>query len=193
MIHGTVSTRPPTESSPSPEAHADPALVRGSVVDAVVYIEDLHSRVESGFNAAHGSSRLELKDQTLRPRILVVPVGTSVGFANHDSLFHNIFSVSPAKPFNLGRIGRGESKRVTFDKPGLINVYCSLHPNMAAYILVVPNHAFTRPDSLGRFVLPTLPKGHYVVNVWHPDFPAIRREVTISRGVRPELLVKLGS
>jgi len=80
-----------------------------------------------------------------------------------------------------------------FDKPGLINVYCNLHPNMAAYILVVPNRAFTRPDSLGRFVLPTLPKGRYVVNVWHPDFPPIRREITITGGVRPELVVTLGS
>jgi plastocyanin len=193
-IHGTISTRTPTESAvPSQEPTVDHALVRGSVADAVIYIEEAHPRVGSGLRAAHGSARVELKDQTLRPRILVVPAGTSVEFANHDSLFHNIFSVSPAKPFNLGRFGRGESKRVTFDKPGLINVYCNLHPNMAAYILVVPNRAFTRPDSLGRFVLPTLPKGHYVVNVWHPDFPTIRREVTITGGAGSELVVTMGS
>jgi len=192
-IHGTISTRTSTESAlPPQEPKADHALARGSVVDAVVYVEELHPRVESR-RRAHGPSRLELKDQTLRPRILVVPAGTSVEFSNHDSLFHNIFSVSPAKPFNLGRFGRGESKRVTFDKPGLINVYCNLHPNMAAYILVVPNRMFTRPDSLGRFVLPTLPKGRYVVNVWHPDFPSIRREITITGGAQPELVVTLGS
>jgi plastocyanin len=192
VIRGTVSTRAPTElASPPQEPTADRAVVHGSVVDAVVYVEELPPRVESGYRA-HGSSRVELRGQTLRPRILVVPAGTRVEFANHDSLFHNIFSVSPAKPFNLGRFGRGESKRVTFDKPGLVNVYCSLHPNMAAYILVVPNRAFTRPDSLGRFFLPTLPRGRYVVNVWHPDYPAIRREVTITGGARPELVLTLG-
>src|SRR6266853_1055389 len=86
MIHGTISTRPPVGMViPSQEPNADHALVHGSVVDAVVYIEELHPRVESG-SRTQGSSRLELKDQTFRPRILVVPVGTSVEFANHDSL-----------------------------------------------------------------------------------------------------------
>jgi hypothetical protein len=194
MIRGTLSTRAPTNSAiPSQEPGADRASVRGSVVDAVVYVEEVHPRGESRLPARYSSSRLELKGQTLRPRILVVLPGTSVEFPNHDSLFHNIFSVSPAKPFDLGRYGRGESKRVTFDKPGLVNVYCKLHPNMAAYILVVPNRAFARPDSSGRFVLPPLPKGRYVVNVWHPDFPAIRREVTVEGGEKSELVLTLGS
>jgi hypothetical protein len=194
MIRGTLSTRAPTNSAiPSQEPGADRASVRGSVVDAVVYVEEVHPRGESRLPARYSSSRLELKGQTLRPRILVVLPGTSVEFPNHDSLFHNIFSVSPAKPFDLGRYGRGESKRVTFDKPGLVNVYCKLHPNMAAYILVVPNRAFARPDSSGRFVLPPLPKGRYVVNVWHPDFPAIRREVTVEGGEKSELVMALGS
>jgi hypothetical protein len=134
-----------------------------------------------------------MKGQTLRPRILVVPVGTTVEFPNQDSLFHNVFSVSPARPFDLGRYGRGKSKRVTFDKPGLVNVYCNLHPNMASYILVVPNRAFARPDSSGRFALPALPKGRYAVNVWHPDFPTVRREVTVTGGESSELVVTLGS
>ena len=194
LIRGTVSTRAPAGSAtPSEVPNPDSASVRGSVLDAVVYVEELGRRGESRFRAEQTSARLELKGQALRPRILVVPAGTTVEFSNHDSLFHNVFSVSPAKPFNLGRYGRGKSKRVTFDKPGLVNVYCNLHPNMAAYLLVVPNRAFARPDSSGRFVLPTLPKGRYAVNVWHPDFPAIRREVTVTDGERAELVVTLGS
>lgn len=194
VIRGTLSTRTPTESVIlSQEPNADRASARSPVVDAVVYIEEVHLRGESRLPAGRASPRLELQGQTLRPRILVVPAGTSVEFPNRDSLFHNIFSVSPAKPFDLGRYGRGESRRVTFDKPGLVNVYCKLHPNMAAYILVVPNRAFARPDSSGRFVLPTLPKGRYVVNVWHPDFPAIRREVTVKGGEKSELVMTLGS
>ena len=193
VIRGTLSTRAPIESvtpTPSPESNAGPASVRGSILDAVVYIEEMHAG--SRLPTAHASLRLELNGQTLTPRILVVPAGSTVEFPNLDSLFHNVFSVSPARPFDLGRYGRGKSKRITFDKPGLVNVYCKLHPNMAAYILVVPNQAFARPDSSGRFVLPALPKGRYFVNVWHPDFPATRREVTVPASEKSELVVTLG-
>jgi len=193
VIRGTLSAGTPTGSViPAQEPKADRASVRGSVVDAVVYVEGVRLRGESRLPAGQASPRLELKGETFRPRILVVPAGTSVEFPNHDSLFHNIFSVSPAKSFDLGRYGRGESKRVTFDKPGLVNVYCKLHPNMAAYVLVVPNRAFARPDSTGRFVLPPLPKGRYVLNVWHPDFPAIRREVAVTGDKKSELVMTLG-
>jgi len=189
-IRGTLSTRPLADTAiPSQE----PGAERGSVADAVVYLEELDHRDESRLRAPYASTRLELRGQSLRPRILVVPVGSSVVFPNEDSVFHNVFSVSPAKRFDLGRYARGKSKRLTFDKPGLVNVYCKLHPDMAAYIVVVPNRAFTRPDSSGRFALPTVPRGRYALNVWHPDFPAIRREVTITDGERSELVVTLGS
>ena len=186
VIRGTLSAGTPTGSVVPPQP-------RGSVVDAVVYVEGVRLRGESRLPAGQAPPRLELKGETLRPRVLVVPVGTSVEYPNHDSLFHNVFSVSPAKPFDLGRYGRGESKRVTFDNPGLVNVYCKLHPNMAAFILVVPNRAFARPDSTGRFVLPPLPKGRYVLNVWHPDFPEIRREITVPGDEKSELVMTLGS
>jgi len=193
-IRGTLSTRVPVDSAaPSQEPGTNLSPARGSVVDAVIYVEELDLKRGSRLAGGAPSTRLEMKGQTLRPRILVVPVGTTVEFPNQDSLFHNVFSVSPARPFDLGRYGRGKSKRVTFDKPGLVNVYCNLHPNMASYILVVPNRAFARPDSSGRFALPALPKGRYAVNVWHPDFPTVRREVTVTGGESSELVVTLGS
>lgn len=189
-IRGTLSARDSVESTPtSPEQTVE----RGTISDAVIYLEELDHRDESRLRAAYVSTRLELRGQSLRPRILVVPVGSSVEFPNQDSVFHNIFSVSPARPFDLGRYGRGKSRRLTFQKPGLVNVYCKLHPDMAAYIVVVPNRAFTRPDSSGRFVLPSVPRGRYALHVWHPDFPVIRREVTIPDGERSELTVTLGS
>jgi plastocyanin len=191
-IRGTLSTRT-TADSAAPVPGADGTSVSASIVDAVVYVEELDLKQGSRLAGGGPSLRLEMRGQALRPRILVVPVGTSVEFPNGDSLFHNIFSVSPAKTFDLGRYGRGKSKRVTFDKPGLVNVYCKLHSNMAAYVLVVPNRAFARPDSSGRFALPALPKGRYAVNVWHPDFPMIRREVTVAGGEHSELVLSLGS
>jgi hypothetical protein len=130
VIRGTLSARAGAEPTLSnQERNAGPASARCSLADAVIYVEGLRPGVESRLPAAPAPSRLEVIGQVLRPRVLVVPVGTSVEFLNQDSLFHNLFSVSPAKPFDLGRCGRGESKRVTFDKPGLVNVYCNLHSN----------------------------------------------------------------
>jgi len=193
VIRGTLSTRTPAELATPPEPNGERASVHSSLADAVVYLEEAPPRGELRIPAEHGSPRVDLRGENFRPRILVIPVGTSVEFANHDTLFHDIFSVSPAKPFDLGRYGRGGSRRVTFDKPGPVNVYCKLHPNMAAYILVVPNRAFARPDSSGRFVLRGLPGGRYVVNAWHPDFPAIRREVTVKDGETLKLAIPFGS
>jgi len=189
-IRGTLSA-----SSPGAESADDSGRVSavGSIHDAVVYVEPRHVRGEPIVPAVPTLARLELKDQEFRPRILAVPVGSTVEFTNNDSLYHDVFSVSPARRFELGRCGGGKTRRVTFERAGLVKIYCNLHPNMAAYVLVVPSRTFARPDSLGRFVLPRLPKGKYVVNVWHPDFPVIRREVTVSGGEDAEVLVTLGS
>ena len=192
IIRGTVSAVAPSESTvPTPEPSGR-IRAPSSVLDAVVYVERIPLRVESKL-AAPPTAHFEMRSQAFWPRVLVVPVGTSVEFSNRDNLFHHVFSVSPTKPFDLGRYGQGKSNRVTFNKPGLINVYCNLHPSMAAYVLVAPNRAFARPDSSGRFVLPTLPPGQYVVNVWHPDFPAVSRVVTVVGGREADLNVTLGS
>ena len=194
VIRGTLSARTPAPGSggPPPEADSARVSVDRSVLDAVVYVERLHGREPVG-PTARTLSRVELKDQGFRPRILAIPAGSSVEFANHDTLFHSVFSVSPARKFDLGRCGRGKTRRVTFERPGLVKVYCTIHPNMAAYILVVPSEVFARPDSLGRFALPRLPRGTYVVNVWHPDFPVVRRNVKVSGREDSEIVVTLGS
>jgi hypothetical protein len=66
-----------------------------------------------------------------------------------------------------------------FRKSGLVQVYCDIHANMAGFILVLPNHAFARPDPSGAFELPELPAGTYAVKVWHPDLPEMRRSVEV--------------
>src|SRR2546428_652282 len=75
----------------------------------------------------------------------------------------------PARRFDLGKYPRGSSRRVDFRKPGLVNVYCEIHSNMEAFVLVLPNHAFTRPSATGEYALPDLPAGSYQLHVWHPD------------------------
>ncbi|MFH1068631.1 MAG: hypothetical protein V1794_03320, partial [Candidatus Glassbacteria bacterium] len=95
--------------------------------------------------------KLEIRQQnkTFVPHVLPVQVGSTVGFPNLDPLYHNVFSYSHAKRFDLGRYQKGKSKEVTFDKAGIVEVYCEIHENMLAYIVVVDSPYFTRADSEG--------------------------------------------
>jgi plastocyanin len=159
-----------------------PVVVRGSVLDAVVYVESIAPAIDSTLSVEGSAPAMEQKDQAFAPRVVAVPVGAAVAFPNRDPIFHSVFSVSPVKRFDLGKYGRGKSKSVRFTKPGPVNIYCDIHSDMAGFILVVPNRAFTQPDADGRFALPSLPPGTYTVVAWHPDFKSVRRTVQIPEG-----------
>jgi plastocyanin len=168
------------------------ALVRGTVGDAVLSIEQIPATAESVLARMPVSREPQLaqQGQAFVPRVLAIAVGTVVDFPNRDPIFHNVFSVSPVKRFDLGKYPRGQSRRVTFSKPGLVQVYCDIHANMAAYIVVLPNHAIARPDDVGAFAFPDLPPGEYLIKVWHPDLPELKRKVEVREGkkdVRVEL------
>ena len=147
----------------------------GGVAEAIVYVEKLPASVVVP-PPPTTRPELEQRGQAFAPRVLAIQVGTTVEFPNRDPIYHNVFSVSPAKRFDLGKYPKGQSRRLRFDKPGLVNVFCDIHSDMAAYVFVVPHHVFTRPNDAGRFALPPLPAGSYVLRAWHPD----RGEVTQS-------------
>jgi len=125
---------------------------------------------------------LAQRGQAFDPRVVVVAAGGEVQFPNFDPIYHNVFSVSPAKRFDLGKYPRGQSRSIVFPKPGLVNVFCDIHTNMAAFILVVPNAGWVRPGPDGRFALTGMPPGHYRLHWWHPDFPAGETDVDVPRG-----------
>ncbi|HEY3215234.1 MAG TPA: carboxypeptidase regulatory-like domain-containing protein [Candidatus Eisenbacteria bacterium] len=154
-------------------------VVRGTVTDAVISFESLPAAAESLMTPSATPPQLAQKDQAFMPRVLAVAVGTSVDFPNQDPIYHNVFSVSPVKRFDLGKYPRGHSKRVTFGKPGVVQVYCDIHSQMAAFVLVLPHRGFTQPDAAGHFTLPNVPAGHYKLRVWHPDLHELHREVDV--------------
>lgn len=154
-------------------------VVRGRVEDAVVFLERLPAGADSLLPPPGPAPRLVQKDQAFAPRVTAVAVGTTVAFPNDDPIYHNVFSASPARRFDLGKYPKGASRSVTFHRPGLVNVYCDIHSNMEAFVLVLPHRAFARPDAAGRWALPEVPPGRYVVRAWHPDFPELSREVTL--------------
>jgi plastocyanin len=186
-IRGTVTlAAPPTAAEAEPDRYPGSARamsgamphMRNVVGDAVVWVEKIPAETEAAIPAPE-APRLSQKDQSFVPRVVAVPLGSPVDFPNLDPIYHNVFSLSPVKRFDLGKYPRGQSRRVLFDKPGLVNVYCDIHSDMAAFILVVPNRAYAQPDAQGSYHLPPLPTGHYVVHVWHPDRPEQKREVSV--------------
>ena len=107
-----------------------------------------------------GAFTLTQKDKTFRPHILAVPIGSTVEFPNQDTIFHNVFSLSWPRPFDLGLYRAGSSRTQTFVQPGEYRVFCNIHPQMTALILVVATPYVARPGPDGRFVL-DLPPGRY--------------------------------
>ena len=143
---------------------------RGLASDAVIYVDRVPARAESLLARHPGPEpKLAQKDQCFVPRVVAVAAGSRVEFPNLDPIYHNVFSLSPARRFDLGKYPRGDTRHVLFSKSGVVNVYCDIHSDMAAFVLVLPNHAFARPASSGEFALPDLPAGSYVVHSWHPD------------------------
>lgn len=188
VIHGVVHVPPEPASARTPNPYPGRAsslqqreiAARGSIADAIVYVESVPSAVDSTLPRSGAAPSMEQRDQAFLPRVIAVPVGGTVAFPNRDPIFHNVFSVSPVKRFDLGRYVKGKSKSVTFNKAGLVNVYCEIHSDMAGFILVTPNRAIARPDTTGRYSLPELPAGQYTVVAWHPDLKTVRRTVQLS-------------
>lgn len=124
-------------------------------------------------------------DKEFSPHVLVVPLGSTVAFPNHDPFNHNVFSLSEENPFDLGLYGRGETRSVRFDRAGIMRIYCNVHVQMSAIVLVRDNPYFGQPSTDGSFSLPAVPPGDYVVHAWHERASEISRELEVPvEGIR---------
>jgi plastocyanin len=113
-----------------------------------------------------GAARIASRKKRFDPRVTVVPVGTRVEFPNQDKIHHNVFSLSDSARFDLGLYKNGASKPWTFESFGLVRVYCNIHPQMAAYVMVVDGEVYGLSGADGSVTLRGLPPGKYVVRVW---------------------------
>jgi hypothetical protein len=102
-------------------------------------------------------------------------------------VFHNVFSLSKPKTFDLGNYPKDHTRSVTFPKPGIVFVNCHLHPNMMAVIFVSPNRWSTKADAAGRFVLTGVPPGRYTVVAWHRSAGFFRQNIEVTASVAPQL------
>jgi plastocyanin len=127
--------------------------------------------------------RIRQQGYQFRPSVAVVRAGTQVEFPNEDDEFHNVFSFSKAKRFDLGRYRRDElSPAVVFDKPGLVRIFCEIHQHMRCTILVVDTPHFTLTDTSGRFRLENVPAGEHRLKVLLPSEKTLEMKVVIAEG-----------
>ena len=161
------------------------------VTDAVIYVDTLPPQVDEKlastrhwFWQRRDTPRIPRVVQNggkFDPRVMSVPVGTRAEFQNLDHVYHNVFSVSPAKRFDLGKYAPGRIDTVAFERAGVINLHCDIHPDELGYIVVTPNHAVARPDSLGHFKLAKLPPGHYTLRIFHPRRGEFERPIDLPK------------
>ena len=147
---------------------------------AVVYLEG-NFPATSATNAS--SVKIEQKHYQFAPGILVIQKGTSVEFPNLDDAYHNVFSYSRARRFDLGRYRKDEKPAaLTFDKPGVVKLYCEIHEHMRGTILVLDTPHFVKTDTSGRYRLEHLPAGRYALKAWLDEKTVLEKAVELKDG-----------
>ena len=169
-----VARRPDVRGLGMPRPRGETTRRRG-----VVYIDRAPqeaSDVGGGSNAS-----IDQRNETFVPHLVAIRTGHQVAFPNSDETYHNVFSLSRERRFDLGRYPAGRSRSVQFDRPGIVRVFCDIHSHMSAYVLIFSHRFFTVTDDDGRYRLDNLPPGTYTVVAWHELFDAQSQTVDVSR------------
>ncbi len=161
--------------------------------NAVVWIEGARARgLPSSRNPpAAASGQMKSSSKRFQPRVVAVAKNATVDFPNDDPIYHNVFSVSGSNRFDLGLYRSGSSKSHAFEEPGLVRVYCNIHPQMVGFVMVVDSDfvAVTGPD--GAFRFDGVPPGARVVKAWHEEGTETSQPVTASAAGETPVVLRL--
>jgi len=164
-------------SGMAPVAHPR-AITMNKYSNMIVYLEGKDLEQEKSKDIS--KTLMDQRNAEFIPHVLPIQQGTVVDFVNHDNMYHNIFSLSSTKKFNIGRRPTGEAVPVQFDKAGIVQIFCDIHSQMTAYIVVLKNPYFVQPDEHGNYSLENVPVGTYTLKVWHERLSSKEQVITIS-------------
>ena len=186
-IVGTVRGVPPAGAAPAGDAGGAYDSRRYKFVEKIDYssLRDFVIYVDEPLNGVVPEAQRDQvvkttqRDANFDPHVLPVVVGTTVRWPNEDDIFHNVFSMSDAKEFDLGYYKKEKVPEVRFDRVGRVDVFCAIHTKMHCIILVVPNPFFSVADAKGRFLINDVPAGTYKVRAWHERLPSQTKEIIV--------------
>ena len=174
-VAASMERRPGVADLGTPAGRDMPDLLR-----SVVYLE---AAPRGAFEASEGGRAvMDQRNEAFAPHVLAITTGTTVDFPNTDKFYHNVFSLSKTKPFDLGRYSAGNSRQVRFDRPGIVRVFCEIHSHMNAFILVFSHPFFTMTDVEGRYRMENVPPGTYGVIAWNEGTSSEARPITVPDG-----------
>jgi len=191
-IRGRVSFANPPRSGERP-ATADLSGRRPPPADqtrAVVYLTPAPR--EAFDELAVSRPRMDQRGEQFVPHVLAITTGSTVDFPNSDVTFHNVFSLSATRHFDLGRYRPGRTGAVKFDRAGVVSVFCDIHAHMSAFILVFNHNFFAVTDADGRYALERVPPGTHNVVVWSETGQATPRRVTVTANETAEADFRVG-
>ena len=134
---------------------------------------------------------LDQRNGRFDPEIVIVPVGSAIDFPNFDPIFHNVFSLSKTQPFDLGFYPKGQSRTVKFNHAGIVQVYCHIHANMYAAIIVTSSPWYGKPSADGSFSWNDVPAGHYRLTAWHKIAGLYKTEVDVPESGKVEVNIQV--
>ncbi|HEY3092383.1 MAG TPA: hypothetical protein VGJ52_04775 [Vicinamibacterales bacterium] len=143
----------------------------------VVYVKDAPRTAAPPMRA-----EIRQRNENFVPRIVAVTVGSTVDFPNDDPIYHNVFSLSRTKTFDLGRFPQGRSRGERFDKPGVVKVFCQIHSHMSATVMVFDHPWFAIPDEGGMFELSGVPPGMHQVTAFHERLGDTTQQIRVEGG-----------
>ena len=164
VVHLVALAGTPLRSGAYPSRRVNPQTPEAAeIANVVVFVKDAPAAQELA--ATHAS--ISQRDESFVPRVIAIPRGSSVEFPNFDPYFHNVFSLSRALTFDLGRFRKGEKRERAFPHAGVVKVYCHIHSEMAATIMVFDHRLYATPTSAGSFAIDAVPPGTYQLSAWH--------------------------
>ncbi|HJX85264.1 MAG TPA: carboxypeptidase regulatory-like domain-containing protein [Candidatus Angelobacter sp.] len=155
--------------------------VSGAGAGTVIWVDDPAAKAEPPAKPFV----MDQKGMLFVPHVLVVPVGSTVDFLNSDSVQHNVFWKGKTG-HNLGTWPKGEKRSFKFDSPGVVSLFCNVHPEMSAYIIVASTSHYATTDANGEYTIQNVADGAHTVSVWHEGMKQQSKQVTVAGAIKAD-------